>query len=76
MAIPLQVNDQFTGMLGAVVSLDSILHRLEETSVRGRTVFVVDHNGHVMAHPDSHEFRSRRGHALDLGHRRASRGPA
>ena len=56
MAIPLQVNDQFTGMLGAVVSLQAILHRLEETSVRGRTVFIVDHSGRVMAHPDSHEF--------------------
>src|SRR5271154_2142693 len=56
MAIPLQVDDQFTGMLAAVVSLQGILHRLEETSVRGRTVFIVDHNGRVVAHPDSHEF--------------------
>jgi HD-GYP domain-containing protein (c-di-GMP phosphodiesterase class II) len=56
MAIPLQVNDQFSGMLAAVVSLDSILKRLEESSVRGRTVFVVDHNGHVMAHPDLRRF--------------------
>src|SRR5580692_7525983 len=52
MAVPLQVNDQFSGMLAAVVSLDSILRRLEETSVRGRVVFVVDHNGHIVAHPD------------------------
>jgi len=56
MAVPLQVNDQFSGMLAAVVSLDSILRRLTEASVRGRTVFVVDHNGHVIAHPDTNRF--------------------
>src|SRR6202047_3747115 len=56
MAIPLQVSDQFSGMLAAVVSLDSVLRRLEETSVRGRTVFVVDHSGRVIAHPDARRF--------------------
>jgi len=53
MAIPLEVAEQFSGMLAAVVSLDSVLRRLEETSVRGRTVFVVDHSGRVIAHPDT-----------------------
>ena len=43
-------------MLAMVVSLDSILRRLEETSVRGRTVFVVDHSGRVVAHPDTRQF--------------------
>ena len=56
MAVPLEVNDQFSGMLAAVVSLDGILRRLQETSVRGRVVFVVDHNGHIVAHPDSRQF--------------------
>jgi HD-GYP domain-containing protein (c-di-GMP phosphodiesterase class II) len=56
MAVPLQVNDRFSGMLAAVVSLDSILRRLQETSVRGRTVFVVDHSGHVIAHPQTRQF--------------------
>ena len=56
MAIPLHVADQFDGMLAAVVSLDSILSRLQETSVRGRTVFVVDHNGHVIVHPNTRQF--------------------
>src|ERR1700676_861444 len=52
-AVPLKdVNDNFTGMLAAVVTLDSILHRLQESSVRGRAVFVVDHYGHIVAHPD------------------------
>ncbi len=56
MAVPLQVNDQFSGMLAAVVSLDGILRRLQETSVRGRVVFVVDHSGHIVAHPDTRQF--------------------
>ena len=56
MAVPLKVNDQFSGMLAAVVSLDGILRRLQETSVRGRVVFVVDHSGHIVAHPDTRQF--------------------
>src|SRR5579871_5706721 len=56
MAVPLEVNDQFSGMLAAVVSLDSVLRRLQETSVRGRVVFVVDHNGQIVAHPDTRQF--------------------
>ena len=56
MAVPLKVNDQFSGMLAAVVSLDGILRRLQETSVRGRVVFVVDHGGHIVAHPDTRQF--------------------
>ena len=56
-AVPLKdVNDDFTGMLAAVVSLDSIVHRLQEASVRGRTVFLVDHNGRLVAHPDTKNF--------------------
>jgi HD-GYP domain-containing protein (c-di-GMP phosphodiesterase class II) len=43
-------------MLAAVVSLDSVLKRLQETSVRGRVVFVVDHSGHIVAHPDMRQF--------------------
>jgi HD-GYP domain-containing protein (c-di-GMP phosphodiesterase class II) len=56
MAVPLQVDQQFSGMLAAVVSLDGILKRLQETSVRGRVVFVVDHNGQIVAHPDTRQF--------------------
>jgi putative nucleotidyltransferase with HDIG domain len=56
-AIPLKdVNENFTGMLAAVVSLDSILHRLQEASVRERTVFLVDHSGHIVVHPDTKNF--------------------
>ncbi len=56
MAVPLEVGEQFTGMLAAVVSLDPILRRLQETSVRGRVVFVVDRNGHIVVHPDTRNF--------------------
>ena len=56
MAVPLEVNDRFSGMLAAVVSLDGILQRLQATSVRGRVVFVVDHSGHIVAHPDTRQF--------------------
>src|SRR5216684_1306824 len=56
-AIPLKdSNDQFSGMLAAVVSLDPIERRLQDASVRGRTMFVVDHYGHIVAHPDTKKF--------------------
>ena len=56
-AVPLKdLRDNFTGMLAAMVSLDPILHRLQDSSVRGRTVFVVDHYGHIVAHPDTKNF--------------------
>jgi HD-GYP domain-containing protein (c-di-GMP phosphodiesterase class II) len=56
MAVPLEVNDRFSGMIAAVVSLDGVLRRLQETSVRGRVVFVIDRTGHIVAHPDMHQF--------------------
>src|SRR5438105_13500529 len=56
-AVPLKyVNDNFTGMLAAVVSLDPILRRLQEAGVRERTVFLVDHNGRLVAHQDTKNF--------------------
>jgi putative nucleotidyltransferase with HDIG domain len=56
-AVPLtNGNNNFTGMLAAVVSLDPILRRLQDASVRGRSVFVVDHYGHIVAHPDTKHF--------------------
>jgi HD-GYP domain-containing protein (c-di-GMP phosphodiesterase class II) len=57
MAVPLKdANENFTGMLAAVVSLDPILHRLQDASVRGRSVFLVDRSGHIVAHPDLKNF--------------------
>jgi HD-GYP domain-containing protein (c-di-GMP phosphodiesterase class II) len=56
-ALPLKdEQDNFRGMLAAVVSLDPILRRLQDASVRGRSVFVVDHYGHIVAHPDTRHF--------------------
>jgi putative nucleotidyltransferase with HDIG domain len=56
-AVPLKdVHDNFAGMLAAVVSLDPILHRLQDASVRGRSVFIVDHYGHLVAHWDTKHF--------------------
>src|SRR5580765_72803 len=55
-AIPLNVDQQFTGMIAAVVSLNPILNRLKDASVRGRSVYVVDHQGHIVAHHDTAKF--------------------
>lgn len=56
-AVPLKdINENFTGMLAAVVSLDPVLQRLKDASVRDRKVFIVDHFGHVVAHPDTNNF--------------------
>jgi putative nucleotidyltransferase with HDIG domain len=56
-AVPLQdLEGNFTGMLAAVVSLDPILRRLQAASVKDRKVFVIDHFGHIVAHPDSQNF--------------------
>ncbi len=55
-AIPLVEHDQFTGMLAAVVSFRPILQRLKDASVRGRTVFIVDHRGKLIAHADTRRF--------------------
>ena len=55
-SVPLMMGDgQFTGMLAAVVSLDRVLARLKDASVRDRTVFVVDAQGRVIVHPDTVE---------------------
>ena len=56
-AIPLKdLDDHFTGMLAAVVSLEPILRLLQDDSVRGRSVFVIDHVGHIVAHHDTKNF--------------------
>ena len=57
LAVPLKdLQGNFTGMLAAVVSLEPIERRLRDASVRGRSVFVVDHSGHVVAHHDTKNF--------------------
>src|ERR1700680_3809794 len=57
MAVPLKDSqDNFTGMLAAVVSLDPMLHRRHDPRLRGRRVFIIDHYGHIVAHPDTKHF--------------------
>ena len=51
-SVPLSSDGQFTGMLAAVVSIDSLLERIRDASVRDRVVFIVDGHGHIVAHPD------------------------
>jgi putative nucleotidyltransferase with HDIG domain len=56
-ALPLKdINGNFTGMLAAVVSLDPLLRRLQDASGHQRSVFIVDHSGHVVAHPDTKNY--------------------
>lgn len=52
-SVPLMSDGQFSGMLAAVVSLDHILARLRDASVRDRTVFVVNADGRIVVHPDT-----------------------
>src|SRR5487761_1861372 len=52
-SVPLMSNGQFSGMLAAVVSLDHIVARLKDASVRDRTVFVVNGDGRIIVHPDT-----------------------
>jgi HD-GYP domain-containing protein (c-di-GMP phosphodiesterase class II) len=55
-AVPLEVEGHFTGMLAAVVSLDRVLQRLKEASAHDRVVFVVDLAGKIVAYPDTKAF--------------------
>lgn len=52
-SVPLMSDGQFTGMLAAVVSLDHVVARLKDASVRGGTVFVVSVDGRIVVHPDT-----------------------
>lgn len=56
LAVPLQASGEFSGMLAAVVGLDQVLKRLEETSIRGRSVYVVDRSGRIVAHPEPRKY--------------------
>jgi HD-GYP domain-containing protein (c-di-GMP phosphodiesterase class II) len=54
-SVPLISDGQFTGMLAAVVSLDRVLARLQDASVRDRLVYIVDKDGHIIVHPNTGE---------------------
>lgn len=55
-AVPLKSKNEPAGMLAALVSLDRILKRLHEATVRGRVVYVVDRKGIIVAHPDERRW--------------------
>jgi HAMP domain-containing protein len=55
-SVPLSSGGQFTGMLASVVSIDGLLARIRDASVRDRVVFIVDGHGHIVAHPDTREM--------------------
>ena len=55
-SVPLSTNGQFTGMLASVVSIDGLLARIRDASVRDRVVFIVDGHGHIVAHPDTRDM--------------------
>jgi len=52
-SVPLMSDGRFTGMLAAVVSLDRVVARLKDASVRYETVFVVNGEGRIVVHPDT-----------------------
>ena len=55
-SVPLMADGQFSGMFAAVVSLDRLQARLQDASVRDRTVYIVDVHGHIVAYPDTREL--------------------
>jgi len=50
--VPLVWEQKPAGMLAVLVSLKQVEDRLSNESVRKREVFVVDAEGHIVAHPD------------------------
>ena len=55
-SVPLLADGHFAGMVASVVSIDPLVQRLQDASVRDRTVFIVDVHGHVVAYPDTREI--------------------
>ncbi len=49
---PLGRDGHFRGMLAIVADLNALRHRLRDSSLRGLDVYVVDHTGRLMLHPD------------------------
>ena len=55
MSVPLLADGQFAGMFGSVVSIDRLVARIQDASVRDRTVYIVDVHGHIVAYPNTRE---------------------
>ncbi|MBI3404756.1 MAG: HD domain-containing protein [Acidobacteria bacterium] len=52
-AQPLTNGAEFDGMLAAIISLDPLVKRLRETSLRHREMYIVDRAGRIVAHADT-----------------------
>jgi len=56
MSVPLLADGQFSGMFAAVVSIDRLVRRIQDASVRDRVVYIVDVHGHIVAYPSTTQF--------------------
>jgi putative nucleotidyltransferase with HDIG domain len=56
MSVPLLADGQFSGMFAAVVSIDRLVRRIQDASVRDRIVYIVDVHGHIVAYPFAKRF--------------------
>ncbi len=56
MSVPLLADGHFAGMFASVISIDRLVGRMRDASVRDRTVYIVDTHGHIVAYPNTHEF--------------------
>src|SRR5262249_736119 len=56
MSVPLLSDGQFAGMFASVVSIDRLVARIQDASVRDRTVYIVDVHGHIVAYPNSRDY--------------------
>src|SRR5579872_5792094 len=56
MSVPLLADGHFSGMFAAVVSINRLMQRIQDASVRDRTVYIVDVHGHIVAYPSTKEF--------------------
>jgi HD-GYP domain-containing protein (c-di-GMP phosphodiesterase class II) len=55
-SVPLLASGRFSGMFASVVSIDRLLARIQDASVRDRTVYIVDVHGHIVAYPDTRDL--------------------
>ncbi|MFZ3201389.1 MAG: HD domain-containing phosphohydrolase [Candidatus Acidiferrales bacterium] len=56
MSVPLLADGHFTGMFASVISIDHLVERIRDASVRDRTVYIVNMHGQIVAYPDTRKF--------------------
>jgi len=52
MSIPIKSEKKWIGVTTVIIGLSDLLHWISENSTAGKTVYVVDFNGHIVVHPD------------------------